>query len=395
MFFRKKDPSQLRLSEIESYLRNKFSDKIKSEEDKIINLASSIYSKFGELRTLLEEMEKKKASKTYTESVKNSYCDRSLGAIDGLKEPAISSMPAFVQMSKIISKAIAEINFKEFRHLQEFKAEMSRISQLTKNIKKDIDGLESVHASSILRKIEHIGGLISEISNSRKTFDDMESMLRDTGTTLAKVKKESEDYKKRLESLAANTNNNNLSELRRIEGQVSVLKQKILNDLSGLDKVFKKMKHEERASKNSEFSHDNVFDSFVKGELDMKNSIDKIIEAINSHKLMLEPKQKERVYYVSKNFDEIYEMKEEYIDLIDSEESLKKSIKEKAEPMEHERKRLEEELNAKNKEIIDLEKKRDSRMNERKKMEEKTQKTADEVQKKLIEMLERDIVVEV
>ncbi len=110
---------------------------------------------------------------------------------------------------------------------------------------------------------------------------------------------------------------------------------------------------------------------------------------------MLEPKQKERVYYVSKNFDEIYEMKEEYIDLIDSEESLKKSIKEKAEPMEHERKRLEEELNAKNKEIIDLEKKRDSRMNERKKMEEKTQKTADEVQKKLIEMLERDIVVEV
>ena len=393
MFFRKKDPSQLRLSEIENYLRNKFSDKIKSEEDKMISLASSVYSKFGELKALLEEMEKKKASKTYTESVKNSYCDRSLGAIDGLKEPNIASVPAFIQMSKIVSKTIAEINFKEFKHLQEFKAEMSKISQFTKTIKKDIDDLETVHAASILRKIEHIGNLISEISHSRKTFDDMESMLRDTGTTLARTKKEAEDCKKRVESLTSDSSNSNLSELRRVEGQISVLKQKILNDLSGLDKVFKKMKHEEIKSK--EFDYDSIFESFVKGELDLKNLMDKIIEAINSHKIVVEPKQKEKTYYVAKNFDEIYEMKEEYVDLIHNEESLKTSIKEKTEPIENERKKLEEELKTKNRDIFDLERKRDSRMDERKKMEEKVQKTADEVQKKLREMLEREIIVEV
>ncbi|MBI4162705.1 MAG: hypothetical protein HY513_03405 [Candidatus Aenigmarchaeota archaeon] len=392
MFFRKKDPSQLRLSEIESYLRNKFSDKIKSEEDRMLGLASSAYSKFDDLRKVLEEMEKKKAQKTFTESVKNSYCDRSLGAIDGLKEPNISNVTAFIQMSKIVSKAIAEINLKEFRHLQEFKTEMSRISQLTKTIKKEVDDLESSYESSISRKIEQIGSMISEISQSRKTFDDMESMLRDTGTTLARTKKESEDYKKRLESLMSDSNNSNLSELRRIEGQISVLKQKILNDLSGLDKIFKKMRHELRESKD--FDYDNVFEAFVKGEMELKNLTEKTLEAINNHRITFEAKLKEKIHYVLKNFDEIYEMKEEYIDLIDSEEALKRSVKEKSEPIENERKKIKNELEEKNKEIIDLEKKRDSRMNERKKMDEKVQKIADEIQKKLREMLERDIIVE-
>ncbi|HLD85323.1 MAG TPA: hypothetical protein VI968_02080 [archaeon] len=396
MFFKSKDPSQIRLSEIESYLKKKFSKELDEERKKIQSLVNSILSRFTEIKNAAEEMEKKHSEKAYAETIKNQYCDKCLGAIDGLREPdsSYAQTLSFVQISKLVLETVSNINLKEFKHLQEFKDTMSKISQNTKPIESEIKNLENFIYTSKTKKIEDIGNLINDVSRSRKTFDDMESMLRESSSAPNMLAEDISSLKKKLNAVRTNSSYASAeSELRRVESQSSIMKQKIMTDLSIMDKIAKKLVHE--GEKDALPYSKNSFEAFLEdNQKTLETILEKALAAISSGKISVDTKQKERTTKLSKNIDILSSMRNEYNDLLEHIQSLKDEISRKKEPAEKEIKRLETDIKEKEKELEIASKKRDSRIDERKKMEERTRKISDEIKKKLSEVLQKDVAVE-
>ena len=311
--------------------------------------AGAIAEEFASLERLLAEM-KSEEKPDYSNVVKNRFCDRSLEIISQLDKPDsrdYESLTKFLDDARRTINSIGELNIKELRHLYSFKAGMDKIASQIKLIVRSCDRLESLLASEQLKKYDRIEKKIALIDDSSRQIEGMlrqieltEQEIRSAESAVARKRLQLEEHMRREEFLNMDIIS---AEINRCRKERDIIKQKIVTELGGMDRIAKKFQH--KTASGDQLLKDYIKDpeeAFLKDEdMRIRAILSSLVNMINMKKIELEKKEADKVFSLFRSISFLSVLRGQYFAIEKNIDKLKGDM-----PLQlvEDKKRYEEEI---------------------------------------------------
>jgi hypothetical protein len=353
-------------------------------------------SDFSALKSILNALASKNSSNSYSNSLKNKFCSRSLAIVESLEE----NIGAY----KTAINEISSIDMKEFRHLHAFSDDMKLIAARINSIAKETEEAERFLESNPLFKKtrasqKKLGTLIAfrniketlekETGNFKNEIAEKEKLLKRKGEEFESFS--ARDEFKLVESLN--------EEMKYLEKNKNTISQKIVEEFAGIDRPMRKFRHSKICESMLKEYRDTLDAYIESGEAlfsDSEFRIKKILEgmkkAVDEKQLDMEEKKYHRLIDILRNAGLLESLRDQHLSLIKKLIQLEEE-KGKYGSLFAEKKRYKSEMAELEKTVSSLKKTLEVKTKEKEGAEAKIAAETEELEDMLKEILDREVVI--
>lgn len=331
-FKKEKKKVDLSLEKVPSFLDRELGEQKKKEEDQMRSFVDDIKKELEKLKTNVNELKKEEKEEKFPNIVKDKFCENFLNTLKSIKIDVYDydSVNTYLNNTNEKMKNTGNISVKEFVQLRTFdkmKPVTSQVKVIERKIKlhkKRLDfmslkKLENVKES--LRNIHKISEKIKTYDKKKKNMSDKISALN---SLVEKKKKEVDEIMKKLEKYE-----DIKKSIHELEKERSITKMKLSTELSGLDRLLRKLQHIDITYGKNDMIHryrKNPADAFLvdKG-LFLKTLLDEIKHAAEKHIVEL---KNEKVLKLADNIDYLLSVRDEFKELSSSIDDMERRMDE-------------------------------------------------------------------
>ncbi len=335
----KQKETEVKLEDVPKFLNEKFKQEYHDIDGRINANVSDIKKNLAALRELAKELATKSSPHKYANTVKNKFCEKLLDNIDKVLTDNSTEWNAVLSLSREVVYNASDINLKEFRHLTDFKDDMSKISEKIRHAEDKIKASTKMLSESKVDKINVIKNNVMHVHDIKdKTMqlgDDIKNLERSIGMAEEDINIERNNLMNMKRDLESSYDR---SKINALEASANDLKQKIGNEFSGLDRVFKKFIYYGDITKDEisilkHYSSDPA-ESFIH---DKENSMRGVLDAINSYRdkdeIELDQRKLNKLHQLIRGFDFLMELRRQYDAMIGKIRDYENEIDVKSEPV--------------------------------------------------------------
>lgn len=353
-------------------------------------------SDFSALKSVLNALASKTSPNSYSNSLKNKFCSRSLGIVESLEENIGAYKKAINEISKI--------DMKEFRHLHAFSDDMKLIAARINSIAKETEEAERFLESNPLskktresqKKLETVIAfrniketLEKETGDFKNEIAEKEKLLKRTGEAFESFS--AKDEFKLVESLD--------EEIKYLEKNKNTISQKIVEEFAGIDRPMRKFRHSKICESMLKEYRDTLDAYIESGEAlfsDSEFRIKKILEgmknAVDEKQLDMEEKKYHRLIDILRNAGLLESLRDQHLSLIKKLTQLKEE-KEKYSGLFAEKKRCKSGMAELEKVISSLKKTLEVKTREKEGAEAKIAAETEELEYMMGQILGREVSI--
>jgi hypothetical protein len=368
---KKKKINEISLEDAKGLLDNETRKEFEEYEKRIKPVLSDLVVQLSALKTMLIQFKNKSVPNTFANSVKKKYCDRCLEVLDStMPELSFSDLVKFAEKTEHVMRIVENPEMKEFRHLFVFKEDMSSLSAQTKAIRSVLKGYRKAIDRPFLKNRDKtekcinwmldmknkLSNISSEVEQMNKEEKQMFSELIDLKNDLENNRKDYEDVK------IENTN----KEIDALEKQRNSIKQRIDNDFGSIMRPVRKATHIAEDGKISFTKEERRIadeysvseETFLHSDKDnkIKGILEKIKEAIEEKKLLVDEKEKDKINMLFRSMDFFGTLKHQYLHIVSKITEKEKLMNDTFGPFMRKRNEIETQITNKQKDIEQLKK---------------------------------------
>jgi hypothetical protein len=368
---KKKKVVEVRLEDAKKLLYNETLKEFEENEKKIKPALSDMIIQLSALKTTIEQFKSKSVPNTYANTVKNKYCDRCMEMLTAsVPDFSYSELDKFAKNTEQALRTVENPDIKEFRHLFVFKSDMSLISNQTKPVWTMLKNYKKVIEKPFLKNRDATDKCIDWMTDMKNKIvditDDVEKMKLEEKEKFAELivlKNELEKNRKNYEDVKIENLNKDIDSL---EKQRNSIKQKIDNDFGSIMRPVRKALHIAEDGKITFTKEDTRIandysmseETFLMADNDNRITviIEKIKDAIDNKKLIVDDREKDKVNMVFRSMDFFLTLKEQYIHIVEKIAEKDKLMNDTFGPFMRKRNEIETQIADKQKEIEQLKK---------------------------------------
>jgi len=379
LFSKKKGRKELRLEDVDEFVRLNTEKEFSAAENRLRDGLNAAMKEINSLKSQLKELGKISSGNSFSDNVKNRYCERVLGMLN-VEAPDLdySKITNFISAIENINKAANNLTIKEFKHMREFKANMGRISMQTKVIESKLKQLKNTAHGSVIEKKEKIKKCLNWINELNEKIFLLNEESEKINCRKDEIEKEANKLDLELGRFEKNglqaKFDNELKELEAIEKHRDLIKQNIETEFGGLSRPLKRLQYALDSGQVAMLSDEkNILERYLDtpdaflhdNKMLIKIIISKIKDLYSRNAIELNEKERDKVLSVHGNMRFLISLKEQYNGLSsqihEKEEKIKtvfmpyaerkKEIQNEKEIKNRDREKLNNELKAKTAEI--------------------------------------------
>ncbi|MCX6815733.1 MAG: hypothetical protein NT120_02690 [Candidatus Aenigmarchaeota archaeon] len=363
--FFKSEPLKIKIEELPSFLTSKFEREKTDAESKLQPKVQNAYAALLAIKTLTTNLSTKSSNNEYADRIKKKFCEKVAESMNSLSQPRQTFEDTRNDLSNYyeIMHVIESINMKEFRHLQAFKDDMTKIAVQIKIVENNINHANKVVSESVMtkvlevqRNIEKILSLRQNTEEIRKEQEILNQKLDETNTNLHQLETMLDSVSQKLAEYAEKR-----AATKDIEIKIKGIDYKIESEFSGLDRPLKKFlyfgemtKHEAEKVKEYIQSPSAAFLS------DEKNIIRLLLEAMHNYKdkkvIDLEWGKEEKVKDLLRNMEFLLELRNHYFFLLKQKEEKEAEFEKSLQPILSETRSINADIDARKREGNEIKK---------------------------------------
>lgn len=401
--FRKKEkePTKISLDDLPDFIEKEFSRQIRDAKNSVSNQVNDIKSGIDKLEKEFLSFKDLAAKDNFSASIKNNFCDRSINALRSIHYPD-NSFPIktfFSGMSDIMKK-VGGVSVKEIRHLYEFEKSMKEITSQVKSIEAKIRIAEKTMVRfREVEGVEKIRNITDEIKHMKEKKHSLQQSIRKNEDEHASLSVDAGRKQREFQEFLNNFREHDRLQSRRkqLEDDISSIRMKIANELSGIERPLKKFQHIDIESRHK------LLDDYIRNPAeafisDDQNTLMAIMgsvkEAARRKSIKIDDKRMERIASLSVNIDSLVSLRNDFQESIRTIQEIDKQL-EAFQPLFREKAERRDDLSEMEHKIDDLKIRRKGYLREIEEIERKIPSKRLDIEFILNDLTGRDVRVEI
>lgn len=215
----------------------------RGQKERVDAAKASLDAEVGKLTTMLQELSVKRTEDNYLNVLKDRFCERGLRLL--AQPPAPHD--TYIEAVAAAVQEISAISYKEFRHFQAMKDDMSRIASQVKLVEERLGEFRKSYHSSAEKKISDTLSLASAVREKEATFLEADTQLQQIEKAIPFIKDALESDERKLAEASgkiATLESDVRQDVAPLESERSIIKQRISTELGSVDRLLKRLQHD-------------------------------------------------------------------------------------------------------------------------------------------------------